>query len=439
MAKSIFRRALCLCFSLLFFLPGPAAAIKDDGVYMVNGKWTDAYFYTTQSCHHATTQPVTVYVDMELTQVKTTIPAKTFIATQCNIHSLEYDEYGRPIRGSSFIDYIIYPTGVRGNGWIDVNENYTSIGSAYTYGIENAHLLDVLLGNDLMLNSYNYSSDPYPKNDPTWGDLSGYKSSDDPYWSGNGTKARSSDSDTSQKSADSATSAAGETAKVASSGANAKSSASAGSNAKSSVSAGMAVSSRSAATPSRFTVEWEGGKAYVEVVTLGSATSRVKSAGTAYDVDTADLYLDGAAVSGRLAGVYAPNTGRCSLRDRASDSGKLLKKVKAGALVVVLEKGKTYTKINYKGQDGYVLTSCLKFFGEDAQPTGTGTLVYSREKPAVRTTVNIRNKADKSSAKVAEWDTGTQVAVFGRTNGWYEVEYNGVHGYVMESFLLTDE
>ncbi|MBQ7455967.1 MAG: SH3 domain-containing protein [Clostridia bacterium] len=418
MKKALFRRVFPLLFCFLLALPASAFAMKDDGVYMVNGKWTDAYWYTT-SCYHATTQPVTVYADKDMTQVKTVIPAKTFLRKQSNLSVLEWDESGSPVRVSSYVEYILYPSGVRGDGWIDNNDNYTSVESAITSG--GWHLLDLMIQNDLMLNPYNASSDPYQKNDPVWGDLSGYKGSDFPYWQDKGTRARSA-----------AKSAAETGAQDKGAGSESTSSAPSAKSAQTS-------SAALAAAPSRFTVEWEDGKAYVELVTLGCVTSRVKSLGTVYEVDTADLYLDGEPVLGRVAGIFAPNTGECSLRATASDSGKLLKKAKAGRLVIALEKKGNYTKILYGDQEGWVLTTCLKFYDADAQPLGAATLVYSQDKPNVRTTVNIRGKASKDGAKIAEWDTGTLLTVWSQSGGWCEVEYNGLRGWVMEQFISPEE
>ena len=177
----------------------------------------------------------------------------------------------------------------------------------------------------------------------------------------------------------------------------------------------------------------------VEVLALGSASSRIKASGATTEVATDDLLLDGVAVGDRLAWIYAPRQGYCSLRSKASDNGKVLKKCKAGYIVVVLEKGKEYTKINYQGTDGYVLNGCLKNIDEAQQPTGTGTIIYSKKKPNVKTTINIRNNADGKSKKVAEWKTGTEVPVYSHPDGWYEVEYDGIRGYIMEKYLQLNE
>lgn len=104
----------------------------------------------------------------------------------------------------------------------------------------------------------------------------------------------------------------------------------------------------------------------------------------------------------------------------------------------MLQYGEQFCKISYNGTTGYVLTSCLKFYSAEPEVIGSGVLTYNG-KATGRTTINVRNSADSDSAKIAEWKTGTEVQVFALHDGWYEVEYNGVHGYVMQKFITMAE
>ena len=181
------------------------------------------------------------------------------------------------------------------------------------------------------------------------------------------------------------------------------------------------------------------GNVQVTVEQLGSTTSKVRYNGTTTEVKTADLVFSSDVPEGkRIAVVYAPNTGKASLRAKASSSADVLKKCKAGTIVSVLEYGKKFCKINYNGSVGYILTSCLQFISPDEQPVGTGVLTY-KGKATGRTTINVRNDADGDSAKITEWRTGTEVLVFGKEGKWYEVEANGMRGFVKEEFLTMNE
>ena len=181
------------------------------------------------------------------------------------------------------------------------------------------------------------------------------------------------------------------------------------------------------------------GNVQVTLEQLGTTTSKVTYNGTTTEVNTADLVFSSDVPEGkRIAVVYAPNTGKASLRAKASSSADVLKKCKAGTIVSVLEYGKKFCKINYNGSVGYILTSCLQFISPDEQPVGTGVLTY-KGKATGRTTINVRNDADGDSAKITEWRTGTEVLVFGKEGKWYEVEANGMRGFVKEEFLTMNE
>ncbi|MBR6752947.1 MAG: SH3 domain-containing protein [Clostridia bacterium] len=174
----------------------------------------------------------------------------------------------------------------------------------------------------------------------------------------------------------------------------------------------------------------------VQLVLLGVATSTVLLNGEEKEVVTAELEFGSTAEKEKqVAVIHAPKTGKCTLRAKASDSGKALQKCKAGTVVMVLEYGSKWCKISDNGDVGYVQTSCLK--GYDAQTVGTGLLSYNGRTTG-STTINVRNTPSGDSAKVAEWKTGTKVEVFGLEKGWYEIEYNGIHGFVMEKFLTAE-
>ena len=177
----------------------------------------------------------------------------------------------------------------------------------------------------------------------------------------------------------------------------------------------------------------EGGTA-VGVVELGRTSSKIQYQGKTVSVSTSDLtFSENVPENKKLATIYAPRTGKASLRQTASSKGTLLKNCKAGAIVSVLAIGNGYTRINYKGTVGYIKTACLKFYG-DSESTAQGVLSY-KGNTGGGTTVNVRNTPKGDSAKVAEWRTGTEVTILSHENGWYEIEASGMHGYVMEKFV----
>lgn len=174
-----------------------------------------------------------------------------------------------------------------------------------------------------------------------------------------------------------------------------------------------------------------------QLVRLGVASSTVIVNGEEKVVPTSELDFGSTVEKEKqVAVIHAPRTGKCTLRAKASDSGKALQKCKAGTVVMVLEYGRNFCKISDDGDVGYVQTGCLKWY--DAETEGTGLLSYNGRTTG-STTINVRNTPSGDSAKVAEWETGTKVEVFGLEKGWYEIEYNGIHGFVMEKFLTVEE
>ena len=172
----------------------------------------------------------------------------------------------------------------------------------------------------------------------------------------------------------------------------------------------------------------------VGIVELGRTSSKIQYQGKTVSVSTSDLtFSENVPENKKLATIYAPRTGKASLRQTASSKGTLLKNCKAGTIVSVLAIGNGYTRINYKGTVGYIKTACLKFYG-DSESTAQGVLSY-KGNTGGGTTVNVRNTPKGDSAKVAEWRTGTEVTILSHANGWYEIEANGIHGYVMDEFL----
>jgi uncharacterized protein YgiM (DUF1202 family) len=51
----------------------------------------------------------------------------------------------------------------------------------------------------------------------------------------------------------------------------------------------------------------------------------------------------------------------------------------------------------------------------------------------------MRAKMDIKSAKVETIKSGTEIIVVSDTGNWYEVEYNGLHGYIRKEFITLLE
>lgn len=177
----------------------------------------------------------------------------------------------------------------------------------------------------------------------------------------------------------------------------------------------------------------------IGLVQLGAYTSVIEHEGRELTVPTAELQFSADVPEDKqVAYIHAPRTGKCSLRAKASDKAEILVKCKAGTVVQVVSYGKNYCRIVYDGQVGYVQTACLKFLDTAAEPMCTWQLSYNG-KTTGSAQVPIRNAADDDSSIIVKLRSGTEVTVFAKTGKWYEVEYEGMHGYVHQNFLRIED
>ena len=173
----------------------------------------------------------------------------------------------------------------------------------------------------------------------------------------------------------------------------------------------------------------------VSVVTLGTVDSEITVAGEKRQIPTAELTFGADAPRDQqTAVIYAPRTGRASLRRAASNTAAVLKTCKAGVIVAVLREGQEYTQVCCQGTVGYVKSSSLRFPAAAENPASA--LLTYKGRPG-GATVNVRCAPDRESVAVAVWDAGTAVTVLSFADGWYEVEAKGIHGYVMEEFVTV--
>lgn len=177
----------------------------------------------------------------------------------------------------------------------------------------------------------------------------------------------------------------------------------------------------------------------VSVKTWGFHSSVVLVNGKEQTVPTHELtFSEKVDTAKRVAYIHAPRTGRCYLRAKASDKGDILDKCPAGTVVQVVKYGKSYCQIVFEGQVGYVQTACLKFANPKADPMCTWHLSYDG-KMTGNAQVPIRNDKSNDSASVIKLRSGTEVTVFAKSGNWYEIEHEGMHGYVHKNFLLLNE
>ncbi len=111
-------------------------------------------------------------------------------------------------------------------------------------------------------------------------------------------------------------------------------------------------------------------------------------------------------------------------------------KCKPGTILAVVSVGDDYVEVKYPEKKnmfrGFMKKSSVQLCGP-AESIGTGLVQNGKQ------AVNIRAKMDINSAKVETLKSGTEIIVVSDTGKWYEVEYNGLHGYIRKGFVTLLE
>lgn len=171
-------------------------------------------------------------------------------------------------------------------------------------------------------------------------------------------------------------------------------------------------------TPPVITLQREGGSTEVDMVLPGVARSIVKLEGAETTVPTAELQWELGGAEQALATIYAPRSGLASLYARDDGRGGVIKKLKAGSVVLVLGESGKYTKVYGENTVGYVITSALKFHDPC---TGASEVT-------VTTRTNLCLNAE--GRKLIDLPAGATVLLIKRNNNWSQVEYEGFVGFM---------
>ncbi len=189
--------------------------------------------------------------------------------------------------------------------------------------------------------------------------------------------------------------------------------------------------------PIKSTVMYQGQAAQIDI--LSSYESQITVGDERITVLTSELEFDSTAEeSERLAVIYAPKTGKATLREKASQSAAMVKNCKAGRYALVLEKGRNFSKIYYNNAVGYIRTDCLKFYPIATEPWPEGLLSLNGYTTG-NAEINVRNKADYGTHISGTYKTGTVIRVIEIGETWTEVEIDRIRGYIQTKFLTMPE
>lgn len=122
-----------------------------------------------------------------------------------------------------------------------------------------------------------------------------------------------------------------------------------------------------------------------------------------------------------------------TLRSAPSTSASELAKIPLGQAVGYIETADNgFYKISYDGKIGYALASYLS---QGEQSTAkTAKVVNAKE------FITLRSSPSTSASEITKIPAGAYVTYIGPAeNGFYEIEYNGLRGYGLQSYLEITE
>lgn len=170
----------------------------------------------------------------------------------------------------------------------------------------------------------------------------------------------------------------------------------------------------------------EGETLPVTVKQLGVHESIVKLEGKETTVPTTQLRYETTADSANaLAIIYAKNTGEVILRPQQETTGRVTK-CKTGRVALVIEKGKSWSKLWYDGHVGYVQNKYLQFI--PMADAATDAAVGSQNAP-------MHLGTHRDTRVVKQVKKGTAIEKLWQGETWAEVAVDGYRGYIQLKYL----
>lgn len=182
-------------------------------------------------------------------------------------------------------------------------------------------------------------------------------------------------------------------------------------------------------------VDGEGTESSVTLQTLGSAQCVVYDGSELLTVPTASLSWETEAPEEqRIACIYAPRTGKATLRATPSNSAKSLGQCVSGRIVVVLKVGSVYSRVLYDGKEGCVLNDALSFLPiVPADEIETATLIYKGRTDS-SATISMYDAAS-TKRTIDQYRVGNEVVVLGTDGSYTNAEFDGNHGWFKTQYL----
>ena len=147
----------------------------------------------------------------------------------------------------------------------------------------------------------------------------------------------------------------------------------------------------------------------------------------------------------RKAVVAAEKRGYAADRRTPEKNGEFLGNLETGTVIVVDGVTDGFAWFRFRAvrdgvsaaSDGYLPEEDIRYL-EETVPYGYGIL-SKKGRTEGNAVINVRFRPTTQSRRIAGIPVGTDVELYGHENGWYEIEWNRMHGYVKEEFLTEYE
>ena len=143
--------------------------------------------------------------------------------------------------------------------------------------------------------------------------------------------------------------------------------------------------------------------------------------------------------------VISENGKSVNMRSEPEKKASVLQQLSVGTEVILLDTEGNWCKVEYSGQEGYILSSYLTSSKKEADGKITSTQTSAvQSKTAYITSSNggavyLRKEASKSSASMGTILYGEKVTVLQQGTTWSKVQYEGTMGYVMTQYITSEK
>ena len=142
----------------------------------------------------------------------------------------------------------------------------------------------------------------------------------------------------------------------------------------------------------------------------------------------------GTDVSGGATGVVLAN-GISMRSDPSASRGTILARLNQNTQVSVLSTVGDYYLVAVNGQQGYVLKTYVRITSTGSSSGSSNGSTTVQGYGVTTGSVNFRKGAGTGYAIITKLSQGTELTIYGKSNGWYYVSANGQTGYVSSDYV----